>query len=165
MAPVISSESAQPPGVGLSTAIFEVAQVAQRQVYDPSLKALDQGNLQYGVEHPMSEPLPVSTEPDPATSTDTPATSTATSASAMRTGIIAGVVVGGFVILALAALLVFLYMRRRRHRRAPSSEFLGKEHAPFRRMLSFEKTTEPSLGIPPLAYNSGRSFQKSNSRW
>jgi len=156
MPPFISSESAQPPGVGLSTATFEVA---QSQVPDPNLKDLDQ---EYGFEHPMSEPLPVSTEPDPATSTDTPAISTATSASVMRTGMIAGVVVGSFVILALAALLVFLYIRRRRHRRAPSSEFLGKEHAPFRRIPSFDKTSEPSLGIPPLTYN---AFQKSNNRW
>jgi len=158
MPPFISSESAQPPGVGLSTAIFEVP---HSQVHDPNLKDGDHSNLQYGFEHPMSEPFPMSTEPGPATSTDTPAISATTSASVMRTGLIAGVVVGSFVILALAALLVFLYIRRRRHRRAPSSEFLGKEHAPFRRIPSFDKTSGPSLGIPPLTYN---AFQK-NSRW
>jgi len=153
-----SSESAQPPGVTLSPAIFEVA---DSQVNDPNLKDGDDRYLQQGFEHPMSEqPLPVPTEPDPATSTDTPAISTATQASVMRTGVIAGAVVGSFVFLALAALLVFLYIRRRRNRRAPSSEFLGKEHAPFRRIPS-----EPALGTPPLTYNPGRIIQNSSSRW
>jgi len=158
MPPFTSSESAQPPGATLPTPIF---QVAETQVHDPNIKAADLGEIQRGVEHPMSAVLPVSTEPDPATSTDTPAISTETRASAMRTGMIAGVAVGSFVILALAVLLVFLYIRRRRARqRAPSSEFLGKEHAPFERIPSIDKT---SGGIPPLTYNPGRIFRKSNS--
>jgi len=155
MPPFTGSESAsaRPPGVSPSPAIFEVPE-SQLEGQDPYLKDDGNGNLQPGFEEPR-----LAAPPDPAISTETPAISTAASASAMRTGLIAGVAVGSFVILALVALLVFLYIRRKRNRRAPSSEFMGKENAPFRRIPSYE-SEKTSLGTPPLAYNPGRIIRK-----